>query len=207
MDNVTLKLEKRDFTGGRKADRLRKSGYIPAVVYGKGMEPVSTQVKTADLKQFLSKHGKNSVFMTEFAEENNFSALIKEVQYNVFGSEILNINFQKVSLDEKIHVEVPIRVTGWERIERNGSVVVHQLNEVEVECLPRNVPHHIDIDVSTLTPGHSLTAGQLPLPEGVALSTQPTDVVLSITAGKAHLQAAEPEGQEQFVPETAHWEG
>ncbi|MCR4436110.1 MAG: 50S ribosomal protein L25 [Clostridiales bacterium] len=205
MGDATLKMEERKLVGGRNARRLRKRGYIPAVIYGRGMAPVTTQVKESELKDFLYRHGTNSIFTTEFAAEHSFSALVKEVRYNVFRNSILNVDFQKVSPGERVHAKVPVRVTGWERMEKAGSVIVHQLNEVTVDCLPQNIPHFIDVDVSGLTPGCSLTAAQLKLPRGVTLTEEPNEVILSMTSGKSGTQPdkvdepVRPQGEEGNV--------
>lgn len=227
MENVILNLEARTEVGGERPKRLRKSGYIPAVVYGQGMETVTTQIKASDFRGFLSKHGRTAVFTTEFAAEDNLSIrsseslpvatsanvstfskanafqafenatqpkvetgsyLVKDIQYDPLRKGISHIDFQRVSLTEKVSNAVPVRVLGRERIEKDGNVIVHQLNEVIIECLPQDAPRYIDADVSGMTPGHSLTAGQLKLPVGAALVTDPLSNILSVTGGGLELK-------------------
>ncbi|MCX7841576.1 MAG: 50S ribosomal protein L25, partial [Clostridia bacterium] len=134
MDNETLRLEVRDEVGGERPKRLRKDGYIPAIVYGHEMESVPAQIKESDLRRFLSSRGKNSVFTTEFAAEHDFCGLIKDIRYDPFGNSITHVDIQRVSLDEKIHASVPIKTVGKEKLDRTKSVIVHQLNEVTIEC-------------------------------------------------------------------------
>ena len=183
MSDELLRLEKRDHVGGGKAKRLRKNGYIPAVVYGQDMTPSPAQIKLPDIRQFLAHHGKNSIFTVEFAEENDFSALIKDVQYDPVNKDIVHVDFQKVSLTEKIHSEVPVKVIGKGNIEKAGNVIVYQLDRVTVECLPQDIPKYIEVDISGMTAGYSITAAQLNLPQGVKLITDPESVILSITSG------------------------
>ncbi|HHV98365.1 MAG TPA: 50S ribosomal protein L25 [Clostridiaceae bacterium] len=183
MSDTRIKLEKRDLVGGGKAKRLRRNGYIPAVIYGQDMTASPAQIKLPDIKQFLAHHGKNSIFTVEFAAENDFSALIKDIQYDPVKKDIVHVDFQKVSLTEKIHYEVPVKVIGKGNVEKDGNVIVYQLDSVAVECLPQDIPSYIEADISNMTAGHSVTAGQLKLPPGVKLITDPNSVILSITGG------------------------
>lgn len=205
MDNSSFRFEERKEIGGGKANRLRRNGYVPAVVYGRGMEPVPVKVKVSDFREFLTKRGKNSVFATEFAAENDFSALLRDVQYDPVTKDVIHADFQKVSLTNKMHAKVPVKLIGRERIEREGNVVVHQFDEVTVECLPQDVPKYISADITGMTPGRSLTAAQLKLPDGVVLVNSPKDVILSVTGGKRDLEVDKvdepvvPEGEEGYV--------
>jgi large subunit ribosomal protein L25 len=183
MNDKILKLEKRSQVGGGKPKKLRRNGYIPAVVYGQGMSPSSVQVKLPDMREFLARHGRNSVFTAEFAEEHDFSALIKDIQYDPVRKDIVHVDFQKISLTEKVQVEVPVKVTGKKDMEKSGNVVAHQLNEITVECLPQDVPKNVEANIAGMTPGSNLTAAQLKLPQGVALVTDPRSIILTITGG------------------------
>jgi large subunit ribosomal protein L25 len=169
------------------------------------MESLAAQVKASDFKEFLSRHGRNSLFTAEFAAEEDFSMLIKDIQYDAVKKDIVHLDLQRVSLNEKVNAEVPVKVTGRTAVEKAGSVVAHQLNTVTVECLPQDVPQYVEADITGMTPGYSLTAAKLRLPRGVALLTKPNDVILSITAGglglKVHKQdePVVPSGEEGDV--------
>jgi large subunit ribosomal protein L25 len=188
MNDSTLNLEERSNVGWRKVKRLREAGYIPAVVYGQGMESTAAQVKAGELRDFLSKNGKNAMFTTEFAAEHDLSLLVKDIEYDPVKHNIVHVDFQRVSLTEKIRAEVLVRAVGAEWIEKAGNVVVHQLNDIVVECLPQDAPQHIDVNISDMKPGHSLTVSQLTLPEGVIPITDPQAVILSITNSNLDLQ-------------------
>lgn len=188
MNDAPLNIEQRNSVGGEKVKRLRKSGYIPAIVYGRGMKSIPVQVKASDFRGFVMKNGKSSVFTTEFAAEHDFTLLVKDIQYDLARNAVSHVDFQKVSLNEKIHAEVPVRIVGENKLKKDASVVVHQLDNVTVKCLPQDVPHFIDANVSDMTSGHSITAGQLKLPHGVTLVTDPGSVVLAVTNGKLDLQ-------------------
>ena len=190
MKNTTLKLEKRNEVGGGRAGRLRERGLIPAVVYGRDMASTAASVNRNALRAFLKNNGRNSVFNTEFAEEHDMSILIKDIQYDAVKKDIVHLDFQRVNSNEKIQVEVPVRIIGREMIEKTGNVVAHQLNSVTVECLPGDIPQHADADISALKPGHSFTAGDFIFPRGVTMLSKPGDIVLTVNG---HEKEALPE--------------
>lgn len=196
MEYPKLNMEIRDNgnIGGRKPRRLRKEGYIPGVIYGMGKEPVSTKISAADLRSFLSGSGKNSVFYTEFAEEFNVSALIKDIQYHPVTKDVIHIDIQRVSMDEKIETNVPVRIIGAEKVKRNGGIIQHQLHEVSIEALPLNVPKYVNADITDMVPGQNFTASMLEIPEGVTLLTPPDEVILSITHPKFEITEGTVEG-------------
>lgn len=181
MKNTGLNLEKRKDVGGGKARRLLEQGLIPAVVYGRDMESTPVSVKKAELLDFLKSHGRNSVFNTEFAEEHDLSMLIKDIQYDGVRREIVHLDIQKVNSNEKVQVEIPVRVIGREQAEREGHVVVHQLDSVKVECLPGDIPHYADADISGLKPGHSFTAGDFIFSNRITLLSKPAEIILSVS--------------------------
>jgi large subunit ribosomal protein L25 len=188
MKEIRLAIEEREAVGGGRPERVRESGYVPAVVYGKGMESKSVKIKTSDLRAFLSGYGKNAIFSAEFADEGDISVLVKDIQYDPVRKDFMHVDFQKISLSEKIHMNVPVRITGRETVERRGGVVAHQIDEITVECLPQDVPKSIAANVSDMHTGQSLTAGQLMLPEGVLLLTEPDSVILTIITGRTEPQ-------------------
>lgn len=188
MEQHSLHIEKREKVGSGKARRLRSSGYIPAVVYGHGVQSVAAQVKETDLREFLNKYGRNSLFTTEFAQENDVSILVKDMQVDPVNKKIIHLDLQRVFMTEKVHAVVPIRLIGREKIEKAGSVVVHQINSVTVECLPQDVPQYIEAEISGMTPGHNLTAGDLLMPQGVILVNKPSDVIMAVTGGRLELK-------------------
>ena len=190
MKNNALKIEKRNEVGGGRAGRLRERGLIPAVVYGRDMASTAASVNKSDLRAFLKNNGQNSVFNTEFAEEHDMSMLIKDIQYDAVNKDIVHLDFQRVNSNEKVQVEVPVRIIGRETIEKTGNVVAHQLNSITVECLPGDIPHHADADISGLKPGHSFRAGDFIFPSGVTLLSKPGEIVLTVNG---HEREAVPE--------------
>jgi len=187
-DNInapTIKIEKRSAVGHGKAKRLLEQGYIPAVVYGSNFQSTAAQVSRSELKQFLKKGGKNSLFRTEFAQEHDFSVIIKDIQYDPVNKEIIHLDFQKVEPHDKVQVHIPVKVKGSDIFIKNGSSVLHQLNTVMVECPAGSIPQYAEADITAMKPGQSLTAADLKFPADVRLVTDPRKVVLTIKGLKS----------------------
>lgn len=108
------------------------------------------------------------------------SMLIKDIQYDAVNKDIVHMDFQRVNANEKVQVDVPVRVIGREAVEKDGNVVAHQMNSVTVECLPGDIPQHAVADITGLKPGHSFTAGDFIFPKGVALLSRPAEIVLTV---------------------------
>jgi large subunit ribosomal protein L25 len=188
MGNDSLKLEKRNEIGGNRSRRLREQGLVPAVVYGRDMVPVAARVNASELKGFIKHSGRNAVFNTEFAEEHDLSLLIKDIQYDPVNKEIIHLDFQKVNQEERVMVEVPVRITGSEFVQRTGNIVMHQMDSIKVECLPRDIPRYVEADVAGLQPGHSVTAGDLKFTDRISLITKPGDIIVTVNGREKEVE-------------------
>ncbi len=190
MSNVKLRLEKRNEVGGGRARRLLGQGLVPAVVYGSGYGSTSAQVKKSEINRFLRSNGRNTLFNTEFAEEQDMTMIIKNIQYDPVNREIIHLDFQKVDPQETVQVQVPVRVRGGEMTAKAGNSVIHQLNAITVECPASNIPQFADADISGLDPGQSFTAANLSFQPGIRVLTDPGKVILTI---KGHRSEPAPE--------------
>lgn len=197
MQIIGLEVEPRQ-TGKGLVHSLRRSGYVPAIVYGGGRAATAVKIKTRDFQKVMSTgSGRNNLLRLEGAgAANPPTAVIKEVQVDPVGGSYLHVDFQEINLSEKLHTTVPVTLVGEHAVESRGGIIQHQLWEVEIECLPIQIPDHIRADVGQLNVGDSLTAGQLSLPEGVVLLTDAVEVVVSVVAPKRAVEeepaAAEP---------------
>jgi large subunit ribosomal protein L25 len=175
--NVTI----RDAIGGGRVKRLRHEGYIPAIIYGKGIDAISTKIKTSELRTAINKYGRNTVFQVSLPEQDSFYVVIKEAQHDVITEEIIHVDLQSISLTEKRRAQVPVRIVGRETVEVGHLILIQQLDEIEVECLPQETPQFVEIDVSELSLGDSITAGQIELPENVTLETDADQLIVTVT--------------------------
>ncbi len=170
----TLNVTKRDSSGKREARRLRRDGRVPAVLYGHGEATVSLVVG-ADEMASVVRHGGRVVELKGVVNEK---ALIRELQFDVYGSHVLHIDFARVSEHERIEVKVKVELRGQAVGAKDGGVVEHFLHEVEIECEALSIPEKIELNIQNLKIGDAITAGELTLPPGVTLISDPDGMVV-----------------------------
>lgn len=161
----TLQADSRNSIGKRHAKRLRADGKVPAVLYGHGQKTVSLTVP-ADQITAAIRHGSRVVKLQGAATD---SALIRELQYDTFGLEILHVDFARVSEHERVRVEVPLEIRGQAAGIKEGGVVEHLIHTIEIECPVSAIPDKVVINVAALKLDDSMTVGQATLPEGAKI--------------------------------------
>jgi large subunit ribosomal protein L25 len=169
---------------GKNANRrLRAGGQIPAVLYGTGGETVPIQVERRKMEEMF-RHGatENTIFLLKRQEsDQERHARIREMQTNPVSREILHIDFQRVLMDQLIRVTVPVHPVGTPKgVTDEGGVMDQVTREVEVECLPGDIPEALEVDVTELSIGDHLEASALTLPKGVELLEETDRVIVSV---------------------------
>lgn len=196
---LKLVAERREGAGKGVARKLRAAGRVPAVVYGRGMEPIPVSVDAKELYHVLHRGGAN-VLLDLVVDGEPHLALAREVQRDHIRNRYVHVDFLAVSRTEKITVSVPIQVIGESVGVKAGGVLEHHLWEVEAECLPGDVPEAIEVDVSALGVGDSLKVGDLVAPEGVEIVSPPEELVLAVVPPQAREVAAVPVAAEAEGP-------
>jgi large subunit ribosomal protein L25 len=197
-DSVTLATQKRTERGTHAARRMRKAGQIPAVLYGHKEEAVSLVVSGDEVLSAV-RHGVRVVdLQTDGGAPEK--VLIRDVQWDHLGKELLHVDFTRVAADERIHVTVPIELKGVAPGALGAGVLDQPLHALEVECLALQVPDSIRVNISELQIGQAIHVRELHLPEGVKALADPDAVVVHVTAKQAEPEptaapagAAEPE--------------
>jgi large subunit ribosomal protein L25 len=161
----TLKVEPRKDQGKRNSKRLRLAGKIPAVVYGHGQAAVSVAVPSEAMAATV-RHGARVVQLQGAVSD---SALIRELQYDPFGLQILHVDFARVSADERVDVKVSVEIKGQAQGAKEGGVVEHLIHEVEIECPASAIPEKLVVNVTALKLDEEIFVNQIPLPEGVKM--------------------------------------
>jgi large subunit ribosomal protein L25 len=182
---VKLKAEQRTAVGRSAARKLKARGVIPAIVYGGKEKPQPLQVSARDINAMLSHaSGENILVELEIAgEQSNRTALVQEIQHSPVGGDILHIDFHAISMDEKIQAEVPLEPVGMANGVKNfGGLLEQSLRDLPIECLPRDLPDRITVDVSALNIGDSIHVRDIRLPEGVVAKVQPDLTAFSVVA-------------------------
>jgi large subunit ribosomal protein L25 len=180
---VKLKAEQRSETGRSAARKLKAKGVIPAVVYGGKDKPQPLQVSARDVNAMLSHaSGENILVELEMAGGNK-TALIQEIQHAPIGGKVLHIDFHAISMDETIHADVPLEPTGTANGVKNfGGLLEQSLRSLSIECLPRDLPDRVTVDVSELNIGDAIHVRDIKLPEGVKAKSQADLTAFSVVA-------------------------
>jgi len=167
---VKLTAERRTALGRSAVRKLKATGAVPAVIYGARDKPEPLQVSKRDISAMLSHaSGENILVELEVAGVANRLALVQEVQHSPIGGDVLHIDFHAVSMDEVIEADVPLEPTGIANGVKNfGGLLEQNLRTLSIECLPRDLPDVIKVDVSALNVGDAIHVRELPLPTGVS---------------------------------------
>lgn len=179
---VKLAAEPRTAMGRSAVRKLKASGSVPAVIYGAKDKPEALQVSRRDINSLLSHaSGENILVELEVAGGGNRLALVQEVQHEPLGGAVLHVDFHAVAMDEKIHAEVPVEPTGTANGVKNfGGLLEHNVRSLAIECLPRDLPDIIHVDVSALNIGDAIHVRDLQLPQGVTTRVAPDLTVFSV---------------------------
>lgn len=183
MSQITLKAQRREWTGKEKAKKLRRQGSFPAIVYGPGYEPVSLELPTRETENALNKiHGEKILVALDYGETPE-QVFIRSVQRDPVKNELLHADFYRVDMEKELDTKVPINaVGGTPEGVKLGGLLEQIVRILDIRCLPAKVPPHIDVDVSKLLVGDSIHVRDLPAMDGVRVLTQP-DAVLFLVAG------------------------
>ncbi len=181
---VKLSVEPRTALGRSAVRKLKATGAVPAVIYGAKDKPEALQVSRRDINAMLSHaSGENILVELEMAGSKNRLALVQEVQHSPVGGAILHIDFHAVSMDEVIEADVPLEPTGTPNGVKNfGGLLEQNIRALAIECLPKDLPDVITVDVSALNIGDSIHVREIQLPEGVKTRISPDLTAFSVMA-------------------------
>jgi large subunit ribosomal protein L25 len=181
--NLTIKCERRDVFGKNASRRLRREGKVPAVLYGRQQPSTHLVLQKTDIFGILrSESGENSIFKAVFDSESR-DAMIKELQLDPVTDEILHIDLIQIAMDKVVRVSVPISVTGEAvGVKTEGGFVDLITREVEVECLPGEIPESIEVDISGLHLHQTIKVENLSSPQGVEITSDPHTLIVLIEA-------------------------
>lgn len=164
-----------------KADTLRKTGEIPAVFYGAGKTTTSISVSIIDFKKIWREAGESSTIKISI-DDNNIDVLIHEVQVHPVTEEPIHVDFLVIDMNKKIKINVPLEFMGISNVVKNGlGNLVKVLHEVEIEALPKDLPHNLQVDISKLeTIQDQIFISDIKIPAGVVIVENEHEVVASI---------------------------
>jgi large subunit ribosomal protein L25 len=184
MEKFVLKATKRTVTG-KQVKALRRAGELPAVIYGRHVEPVSISLDAHSTELVFAKLT-SSTLVTIDVEGQEFAALVREKQRNFIKGNLTHIDFLALDLTELIRTKVRLTFTGVSSAVKDFSaVLVHRMEALEVECLPSNLPERITVDISSLKEiGNNIRVNEIPLPENVTVLDDGDDIVIIASIAK-----------------------
>jgi large subunit ribosomal protein L25 len=200
--NISLTAQPRTVLG-KKVARLRRSGITPANIYGHNVQSTPIQVDTHDLSLLVRRAGRTALItLSVEGERETRAVLIRDYKRRPTTGDLVHVDFMQVSMREKLTVTVPLQMTGHAPVlDTSDAVVFQSLESVQVECLPGDIPQHIEIDVSGLEDAsQSVHVRDLAVPSGVTILNDPDIVVVSVTLKTAQ---AEVEAEEAAAAEAA----
>ncbi|MDB4868989.1 MAG: ribosomal protein [Cohnella sp.] len=202
--NGKLQAEKRETTTRGELRKVRMAGKVPGVIYGKDVEsPTSISVDAKRL-QALLRSNPHAILEMEIEGLVTQPVMITDVQRDTLSRELLHIDFHKINMNESVKAPVRIEVTGTSAAEKEGGMMQLILHEVEVECLPNQLPEMIAVDVAQMQVGDNLTVGDLRMPEGVRATLDPDTVVLAVLAPQKDVTADEADAMDDASEEAAN---
>jgi large subunit ribosomal protein L25 len=198
VQSMALRVEPRE---PGHPNRDRASGYVPGVVYGKGLASRAVRVEQRALAALLQHGGRRHLIELQ-VDGGVHPAMIADVQVDPATGSVLHVDFHVVRLTERIHADVPLRVAGEEALAKTGAILQLQVPQVRVECLPTQLPEWIEVDVSGLRVGDTVAAGDLRPPEGVRVLNEADEVLLAVIAPPTGVEEAEtpaPAGEPEVI--------
>src|SRR6476659_210265 len=194
----TIEVTRRQTVGANANRRLRAAGKTPAVVDGGGKDTVPVQIDRKTLVDLLKSGGsENAIFLLKLADSGGQErhAMIRDLQSDPLSRQGVHVDFQRILMTERIRVQVPVELAGTAygvKVEGGFLDFVHR--EVLVECLPGDIPRHVELDVTPLHVGQHVEARELQLPAGVLLAEEPDRVIVSLVHAKTEAAPAAGEG-------------
>jgi len=189
--SLAIAAEPRQEKGSRAVRRLRATGRVPAVIYGHGQEPTMLSVSRHDFDDLL-RHGGHGLLDVNVAGSTE-SAVIKDVQFDAFGREILHVDFARISRDERVVVEVQIVLKGTAPGVAEGGVLNWVLHSVDIECPAENIIEQLPVNVASLRLNQSLLVKDLQVPQGLTIKHDPELVVVQVTPPQREVEPTEVE--------------
>ncbi|QJD85828.1 50S ribosomal protein L25 [Cohnella herbarum] len=180
--SASLSVQAREASTKGDLRKVRSSGKVPGIVYGKGLEqPSMISIEAKDLATMLRSYP-NAVIEMDIPGAGKHPVMMAEMQRDSMSRQVLHIDFKRINMNEKITTGARLEVTGVSPGEKEGGMLQTVLHEIEIECYPRDIPESITVDVSGLGVGEHLTISDLILPNGVEATQDPETVILAVLA-------------------------
>ena len=197
QQRLELEAELRE-DGKASVKQLREQGIVPGVLYGRDRETISIKAEATEVEDVL---GGNAIIDVTLDNGSTQPVMVKEVQRDVITRDLLHIDLYQINLDEKITVDVPVEIVGQAEGVREGGLLNQILREVEIECLPTDIPENIEVDVSELEIGDSVDVADLAAGEDIEVQVADSETVATVVLPDELDEEEEEEEEELEEPE------
>ncbi|KNF07508.1 ribosomal 5S rRNA E-loop binding protein Ctc/L25/TL5 [Gottschalkia purinilytica] len=196
MNQSMMSCAMRSEVGSRQSNRTRNRGFIPAILYGRNFSNYPIEIDSKELSNIVRDYGENALVSLSI-EGNMYTAMIKDIQRDAFEKDIIHIDLQQVDSTEKIQTSVPVLLTGKEYTVSSG-IIQQQMDKLDVECYPNEIPKFVSVDVSQLGIGESIRVSDVEIGEELTVLNGREDVIASLSSGK--MESAE-KYSDEITPE------
>lgn len=194
MARIKLHVTKRRELGSSNVRRLRNSGIIPGIIYGKGKDPIPIKVNIRDIHGIKGSSIAENILLDlvikDRSEEITKTVIVKELQKDPIKGDWLHIDFNEISLKERLRTKVPIELTGDAVGVTQGGILEQIMHELEIECLPVDIPSHISVDITNLSIGQTIYVKDVTVSDRITVLTNPQLPIVSVSAPKAEEEVA-----------------
>ncbi|MCR6667900.1 MAG: 50S ribosomal protein L25/general stress protein Ctc [Methyloversatilis sp.] len=201
--SIEMNVKKRDAQGTGASRRLRRADQVPAIIYGGDKPATPITLDHNEIFHALRKEAFHASVLTLNVEGTKETVLLRDTQMHAYKQQVLHVDFQRVDASHKLHTKVPFHFVNADAapgVKLQGGIVSHVMNEIDVQCLPSQLPEFIEVDLSGLSVGQSVHVSQIKLPAGVEALTHGTDPViatLTLPRGAKADEAAAEGGEEK----------
>lgn len=194
----------RSVQGTSASRRLRRAGRVPAIVYGGTAQPLSVELDHNEIYHALRKESFHASILTMDLGGKSEQVLLRSVQWHPYKQQVLHVDFQRVDASQALHTKVPLHFINADQspaVKLSGAIVTHLLTELEIACLPSNLPQFIEVDLGNLLGGSILHLSDITLPVGVTFVSHGGDANPALAA--AHVKAGGDAADEEAAPAAA----
>lgn len=191
MEKITLTSEKRE-QKKHEAEKLRKQGFVPAVVYGHGIEPVLIKLPVIPFTKIYEKAGQSSIITLKFGDDER-NVIIQDVQYHPVTGQFQHVDFHQIRMDEKITAEIEVILEGAApAVKEQGGILVNNIDKIEIECLPGDLIHDIKVSIGGLKNlKDAIHVKDVVFPDGIEVKTPLEEVLVFIDAPRSEAELEE----------------
>jgi len=194
----SLKAQTREHTGSKAAAKVRREGRIPAIVYGHRQEAKAISLDAHDFVEGL--HHGHRVIDVQVGRKKE-KVMVKDLQYDHLGKLVVHADLMRVDVTERVRVAVPLELKGVAKGTHEGGIINEQMDHIEVECIVTEIPEGIAVNIKEVEVGDAIHAGDISLPEGMKLITEPETVILTCGLVAAAKTTEEMEEEAPIAPE------